>query len=191
MKAQTYKLYFLSLMTFFLLSGCTGGGGSYYVLSVASQPSEVYTRKNKVIAVEKVSVPSYLFKREIATANSNSQITFLGASWGEDLDEGLTNRLIGFLQKKFNQPAVYSYPWGLGKQPDIKVSVNITRFIAQNGIVYLDASWSLENMKGSKHVARLFSTSLATKRDAQNIVQAMDHAFTRFEETIAEGIRRF
>ncbi len=181
----------LAFLTLFVFSGCIGSTNHYYVLSVASQPSHIYARKNKVIAVQKVSVPGYLFKREIATASSSSQITFLGAYWGEDLDEGLTNRLIGFLQKKFNQPAVYNYPWGLDKQPDIKVSVNISRFIAQNGIVYLDASWSLENMKNNKHVARLFSTSVATKTDATHIVNTMDQAFARFEESVAEGIRQF
>ncbi|NOR55509.1 MAG: hypothetical protein GQ531_04820 [Sulfurovum sp.] len=182
---------FLAFLALFVFSGCIGSSSSYYVLSVASQPSHVYARKNKVIAVQKVSVPGYLFKREIAVASSSSQISFLGASWGEDLDEGLTNRLIGFLQKKFNQPTVYHYPWGLDNQPDIKVAVNISRFIAQNGVVYLDASWSLESFKRNKRVARLFSTSVATQSDATHIVNAMDQAFARFEESVAQGISQF
>jgi len=183
----------LALLALLLFTGCVGSSGSnYYVLSLSSQPTSVYARKNKVIAVEKVKVPAYLYKREIAVASSNSQIRLLGSAlWGEDLDEGLSNRLVSFLQKKFNQPTVYSYPWGIDQQPDIKVSVQISRFIAQNGKVYLDASWSLEDFKRNKRVARLFATSVPTSNDVTQVVNAMNIAFSRFEESVAEGIRRF
>jgi len=182
----------LSVLALFIFSGCVSTSSHYYVLSVASQPSTVYARKNKVIAVEKVTVPGYLYKREIAIASSSSQITLLNSAlWGEDLDEGLSNRLISFLQKKFNQPSVYSYPWGLDKQPDLKVSVNISRFIAQSGRVYLDASWSVEDFKRNIRKARLFSTSVASSNNTTDIVNAMNIAFSRFEESVAQGIRTF
>jgi len=182
----------LPLITLLGLNGCLSTTSNYYVLSVASQPTSVYATSNMVIGVEKVTVPGYLYKRDIAIAQSNSQITLLGnALWGEDLDAGLTNRLIGFLQKKFNQPNVYSYPWGIDQQPDIKVSVHVSRFIAQGDYVYLDATWSVENIKTKRRKARLFSTKVATKSDPQSIVSSMDKAFAEFEETIAMGIKSF
>ena len=179
----------LMLIALVMLSGCISLN-SFYILSTASQPAVTYSSKHRVIGVEKVSVPKYLFYREIAVAKSSSQVTFLpGASWAEDLDEGLTQRLIGFLQKKFNQPDVYLYPWGVDRQPDIKVKVQITRFIAQGERVYLDASWEVENMHTHQRKARLFSTTVSTGSGASEIVSAMDRAFGEPEEALAKGVR--
>ena len=183
---------FLTLAMLFGLQGCLSSSKNYYILSMVSQPSKVYTSHKNIIGVEKLTVPAYLYKRDIAIAKSNSQITLLGnALWGEDLDTGLSNRLIGFLQKKFNQPDVYAYPWGIDKQPDVKVSVQITRFIAQENHVYLDATWSLEDIKTKRREARLFSTKVVTSSNVGSIVNAMDMTFSKFEETVARGIRVF
>ncbi|KYJ87191.1 hypothetical protein AS592_11875 [Sulfurovum riftiae] len=186
-----FKMKILSVL--FLLAALTGCVSSnYYVLSTAPQPATTYRYVNGTIGVEKVIVPKYLFKREIAVAKSASQVTFLsGASWAEDIDEGLTQRLISFLQKKFNKPEVYNYPWDVGEQPRIKVKVQISRFIAQGDRVYLDASIQLENMRTGKRKAKLFSTTVPSGSSASSIVAAMDRAFDRLEEEVAEGIRRF
>jgi cholesterol transport system auxiliary component len=179
-----------SLAVLIMLGGCVSS--NYYVLSTAPQPATTYTHSNGTIGIEKVIVPKYLFEREIAVAKFSSQVTFLGgASWAEDMDEGLTQRLISFLQKKFNQPEVYSYPWGVKEQPHKKVKVQISRFIAQGDRVYLDASIRLENMKTGKHKAKLFSTSVASGKSASSIVSAMDRVFDQLEEEVALELRKF
>ena len=135
------------LMTIFGLQGCLTSS-NYYVLSIPPQPTDIYTNHNGIIGVNKVTIPEYLYKREIAVAKTSNQITLLsGSVWGEDLDAGLTQRLISFLQKKFRQPGVYTYPWGLDRQPNIIVSVDITRFIAQGDKVYLDANWDVKSVR--------------------------------------------
>lgn len=180
------KLLLLPLL--FLLDGCFSN--NYYVLSTASEPVHHFIKKHRVIGVEKVIVPKYLFKREIAIAKSSSHIDFLtNAVWAEDLDAGLTQRLIGFIQKKFNQPNVYAYPWGVDRQPTLKVKVQITRFIAQGNLVYLDANWEVENMKTHSRKARLFSITVPTKSDASAIVASMNRAFGALEEHIAKGLK--
>ena len=131
---------FIILLSF---SGCITSN-HYYVLSIAPQPTKHYANKDRSIGVKKVTIPEYLYKREIAIAETSNHITLLrGAVWGEDLDAGLTQRLISFLQKKFQQPSVYAYPWDLDREPSIRVSVDITRFIAQGDKVYLDANWEV------------------------------------------------
>jgi len=187
-KITKIKILF-TLISLIALAGC-GTTSNYYVLSVASQPTTVYQNRHRVIGVQKITVPGYLYKREIAVAKSSSQITLLsGAVWGEDLDDGLTNRLISFLQKKFREPSVYAYPWNIDRVPTIKVKVQITRFIAQGDRVYLDADWEVENMRTGKRKARLFSTTVATRSDASSIVNSMDQAFKQLEESIATGIK--
>lgn len=174
-----------------LLSGCMGSA-NYYVLSVASQPTSVYARHNKVIGVEKVTIPGYLYKRQIAIAKSKSQIGFIsGSEWGEDLDEGLTHRLISFLQKKFREPRVYEYPWNTSKKPNQLVKVQITRFIAYGNRVYLDANWEIKNSSGRSR-SNLFSTSVAIpSQKTESIVSGMDAAFSQLENAIANGLRSF
>ena len=182
---------FIAILALLGLNGCVSSG-NYYVLSVASQPTTVYANNSRSIGVEKVTVPGYLYKREIAVAKTSSQISLLsGAVWGEDLDAGLTQRLISFLQKKFNQPNVYQYPWGIDRQPNIKVKVQVTRFIAQGDRVYLDANWEVGNKQTHKRSAKLFSTTVPTKSDASSIVDAMDRAFGKLEEDVARGVKLF
>jgi len=180
-----------TLITLFLFNGCASSG-SYYVLSQAPQPAVAYTNKSRIIGVEKVTVPEYLYKREIAVAKTSSQISLLsGAVWGEDLDAGLTQRLISFLQKKFHQPSVYAYPWGLDREATVKVNVNITRFIAQDDRVYLDADWEVTHISTKRRKTGLFTTSVPTKSDAASIVSAMDKAFGVLEEEVARGVKLF
>lgn len=171
------------------LQGCITSG-SYYVLSIPPQPTTVYASQNRIIGVKKVSIPEYLYKREIAVAKTSSQISLLsGAVWGEDLDAGLTQRLISFLQKKFREPNVYAYPWGVDRQPNIIVTVDVTKFIAQGDKVYLDANWDVKGIRTNKSRAKLFSTAVPTKSDAASIVETMNRAFGQLEEDIAKGIK--
>jgi cholesterol transport system auxiliary component len=183
---------FLTLAALFLLSGCISSS-NYYVLSVASQPSTVYAHKKRVIGVEKVIIPTYLYKRQIAIAKSSSQIDFMsGSEWGEDLDEGLTHRLIAFFQKKFRQPRVYAYPWNTDTLPDQRVKVQITRFIAYGDRVYLDANWEVKNLSTGRSRSSLFNTSVPTTAgNAASIVNSMDAAFRQLEESIANGLKSF
>lgn len=177
------------LMILLSFNGCVTSG-NYYVLSVSPQPAVYYANKNRSLGVKKVTIPDYLYKREIAVAKTSSHITLLsGAVWGEDLDAGLTERLISFLQKKFQQPNVYAYPWGLDRQPNIIVSLDITRFIAQGSKVYLDANWIVKDVASKKSKAKLFNTTVATSSDAASIVDAMDKAFGQLEEEVARGVR--
>ena len=189
MKHSVSKKIFLLVFMVFGLEGCLTT--QFYVLSIPSTPEHSYKYNSKqIIGVEKVSVPEYLFKREIAIAKSNHQISLLpSATWAEDLDTGLTLRLISFLQKKFNQPNVYHYPWGTNKQPSHKVKVNISRFISQGKFVYLEASWEVENIHKNRTKSKLFSTKVPTDLTADSIVSSMDVAFSKLEEAIAKGLR--
>ncbi len=179
----------LPLITLFMLSGCFSS--HYYVLSTASQPSQTYSQKNMSIGVEKVTVPEYLFKREIAVAKSESEVTFVhDGTWAEDMDTGLTTRLISFLQKKFNTPNVHLYPWNVDTQPSKKVQVHISRFIAQGDTVYLDATWEVEDMRTHHKKASLFQKRITIKQSGTSgIVKTMNTAFSLLESAIATGLK--
>jgi len=156
---------FIAFFSMLLLGGCAGSG-NYYILSNPSQPA--HTRQMHMsIGVETVTVPKYLFKRDLAVAKSSNHIVFLsGAQWAEDMDEGLTRRIVSYLQRALHNPDVHAYPWGL------------------------DASWSLEDTQSGRSTSHLFSTVVETGgSDAQHIVRAMDRAFGNFEAALARGLK--
>jgi len=186
------KKTLFTILALFGLTGCIFSAKSYYLLSVVSNPTQRYHKKPTMVGVKKITIPAYLYKREIAIANSNSEIELLNnALWGEDLDDGLTHRVIVFLQKKFQNPEVYAYPWGMDKQPNLKVTIQISRFIAQEKFVYLDASWRIENIKTNKSSAKIFQTKVATSLDTQSIVSSMNSAFGELEEALAIDMKNF
>jgi len=181
------KLCFASLMSL-VLSGCLGT--HYYVLSTASTPLTLEPTKKMYVGVEKVKVPEYLFKREIAIAKSNSEVLFLSnGTWAEDLDASLTLRLIAFFQKKLQQPEVHAYPWECDSQPTQRIKVHVTRFIAQGGYVYLEASWKISHTQTKQDVSQLFATKVAIENESTSeIVSAMDKAFSQLENVIANAL---
>jgi len=186
---MTVKKILLPVLILVSIQGCLSN--HYYVLSTASQPMHTYEKSQLSIGVEKVTVPEYLFKREIAVAKSASEVRFLSdGTWAEDMDAGLTTRLIGFLQKKFNAPNVHLYPWDTDSQPSKKVQVHISRFIAQGEYVYLDATWEVLNMKTEHKKSRLFQKRIKVDGSGTTaIVEAMNNAFSALEEEIAQGVR--
>jgi cholesterol transport system auxiliary component len=182
-------LFFVIAVLFF--AGCAGTS-NYYVLSGPSTPERIYQKRAMSIGVEEISVPKYLFKREIAVAKSSHKIVFLShAQWAEDLNDGLTRRLVGYLQHAFNNPNVHLYPWGVESQPRLRVKVAIMRFIAEGDRVYLDASWSIDDLKYGRKKSGLFSTSVPTEQDPESVVTAMDKAFSQLEAEVAGSIKAF
>ncbi len=180
---------FFTLFVALLLGGCAGSG-NYFVLSNPSQPTQMRQVRTS-IGVESVTVPKYLFKRNIAVAKSSNRITFLtGGEWAEDMDEGLTRRVVTYLQRALRNPNVHAYPWGVEQQPQRILKISISRFIAENGKVYLDASWSVEDTQSGRSTSHLFSTAVETGgNDVEHIVAAMDRAFGRFEAALARGLK--
>lgn len=182
------KKNILLAMLVLMMTGCASRS-HYYVLSTATQPSHVYP-STKAIGVSQVILPSYMDKRKLTVAYSDNQISQLDAVlWAEDMDIGLTQRLISFLQKKFDQPNVFGYPWGVERQPDITVKLQINRFLAQGDTVYLDANYLIVDTRREKRHAYLFNTALKTNMEPSVIVHTMDKAFGQLEEEIADKIK--
>ena len=182
-----YKYKFL-IPIIFLFLGCSSTS-SYYILSDI-KPQKLYKHMYLSIGVEKVEVPKYLFKRELAVATTDNKITFDAYSqWAEDMDEALTRRVIGTLQKLYSNPNIYPYPWGVDKQPRYKLHINITRFIAKGGYVYIDANYRIEDTKTQRQHSYLYSNHILLKsNDADTIVQTMDSAIEYLIKDIAKKI---
>lgn len=176
-----------------LLVGCSSTTAkNLYIFSMPTEPPMKYESMGMTIGVEQVIIPKYLARREISLVKNSNQLLLLkNAIWAENLDVELTSHLINFLQKKFQQPAVYLYPWDASHSKGVTVELRITRYITQNKQLYLDASWEVNSLTNDKRVIKLFSIVVATNPTAEAIVNAMDQAFRQLEEEIAKSIHQF
>ncbi len=181
--------YLFIFTTLLFFAGCSGNQ-SYFLLSTPTQPKKVYHAPKLSIGVQHLTLPDYMKKHKLTIATSNSAITQIeSAVWGEDLDNGLKHRMISFLQKKFQNPQVYLYPWSVYSNPTVTIDINIHRFVPQNERVYLDASWTLYINATHKNKAYRFAGSLPfVSQNPADIVDAMHRTFGLFEESVAGSI---
>ena len=182
----SYKKMMAGLMLL-VLSGC--GSTHYFMLTGPTVTEKHYNKHLPVIGVEKISLPEYMVRGEVATQLSPTQIHYSALDeWVEDMEDSLTQQLIAAIQKSFNHPSVYAYPWGLSKQAGIKIKISISRFIAYGDFVYLDATWKINDLQRGKEYSRLFSVKVPGGKNTASVVAGMNKAFGKLSETIIKDL---
>ncbi len=182
------RLAMISLL--FLIVGC-GGSSRYFMLTEPEMMSHHYTKQLPLVGVEKISLPEYMQQGSVAKQLSSTQIEYSkDAKWSEDMEESLTKQLIIAIQKSFNHPDVYAYPWDLSKQANIKIKVTVSRFIAYGKNIYLDASWKISDLRRSKERSQLFSIAVPTGSTDEEIVTGMNRAFSKLSKKIVTDLNR-
>jgi cholesterol transport system auxiliary component len=182
--------HIVSILFVLLLFGC--GGSKYYILSdIKSQTTKGSYLFDNSIGVEKIDVPKYLFKRELAYLKSSNEIAFLSdTEWAEDMDEALSRRVVGSLQKIFHNPNISAYPWGVDTQPEYILHIGITKFIAFNNRVYLYATYRILDTKRDRVKSYIFDKSLPmSDNKPSTIIATMDKIFEEFIWDIAHRIK--
>ena len=184
------KSTLLIVSTLFIVIGC-GSSGSYFILTGPSVIEKHYSKKLPVVGIEKISLPEYMQQGKVAIQLSPTQIKYANSDkWAEDMESSLTKQLIKTVQKSFNTPNIYLYPWDLSRQADIKVNVSINRFIAFGQYVYLDASWKIVDLRNKKEFARLYSTKVPCGKDIKSVVSSMNRAFSKLSEKLVRDLSR-
>ena len=184
--------FFYIVIIVILFSGCSMSSKNYYILSDTT-PIQVIPISKTIssIGVANIELPEYLLKEAIPTQEKSQKISFSKSEfWGVAMDKELSNRLISYLQKRFNMPAIYNYPWGVrGQKVDTKLYLKISHFIASGNIVYLDASWQWIDNNGDTK-SHLFSKKVEIKSEnIKDIVKGMTKTFRFLEESIASSMK--
>ncbi len=184
---------FYTLILIILFSGCAMSSKNYYILSDTTPIKIVPISKTiSSVGVANIELPEYLLKGAIPMQKKSQKISFSKSDfWGVDMDKALSNRLVSYLQKRLNMPAVYNYPWGVrGQKVDTKLYLKISHFIAIENIVYLDASWQWIDKNGDTN-SHLFSKKSESKSDdIEDVVKEMNTLFRKLEESIASSMMR-
>ncbi|MEA3419136.1 MAG: PqiC family protein [Campylobacterota bacterium] len=177
-------------LTFLALAGCFGPS-NYFMLTGPTHIEAYQTKRLPTIGVEQITIPEYMQQGKIAVQLSPTQINYSDSSvWAEEMDASLTKQLISVIQKSFNHPNVYAYPWDLSQQAGVKIKVSISKFIAYGDNVYLDANWEILDLKRGRRYSRLFSTKVPSGKDTASVVASMNAAFEELSESIVREIAR-
>ena len=178
------------MIILFALSGCMSSN-QRYLLTAPAVNGKHYSKQLPVIGVEEVSLPEYMKQGKVAIQLSPTRIHYSSSDeWMDNMESSLTKQLILAIQKSFNYPNVYAYPWDLSQQAGIKVKVSISRFIAYGEYVYLDANWKIRDLRKGREYSRLFSTRVTCGKDTVSVVAAMNRAFGQLTQHIADDINQ-
>ncbi len=172
-----------------MLVGC--GPANYYMLTGSTNVQPRHSKHLPVVGVETISLPEYMQQGKVAIQLSPTQISYSDSGkWAEDMEGSLTKQLISTIQKSFNHPNVYAYPWGLSKQAGLKIKVTISKFIAYGDNVYLDANWEISDLKIGKQYSRLFSVKVPCGKETASVVAAMNVAFGKLSQRVVSDLNR-
>lgn len=184
------KIVMLLITITIIFIGCSTK--EYYTFGDNIENISPYPNYNKIIAVEKVKIPKYLTDNSVVYQLTPYRIIRLKeANWLTPMEKRLTNVLINYLQKSLNTPNVYLYPWESTQKNDIKVSLNIKRFISYKGEVVLDARYEIKNIKTGKIISKLFSTKEPSSHLAEDIMSSMERAYFKLTDKIKKDIIKY
>ena len=173
-----------------LLSGCMSSS-QRYLLTAPTMVEKHYTKQLPIIGVEEITLPEYMKQGKVAIQLTPTQIHYSQSDeWMDNMEASLTKQLIATIQRSFNHPNVYPYPWGLSQQAGIRIKVALSRFIAYGDAVYLDANWKISDLKRSREYGRLFSIKVPCGKDTASVVAAMNKAFGKMSQSIVSEINQ-
>jgi uncharacterized lipoprotein YmbA len=172
----------LPFLFLILLTGC--GAKKFYTLGddINIQSTHNYTQ---TIDVVKVKVPKYLKEHKIVRQVSPYQIELVDkAHWLVPMEKKLTQVLIDYLQQSLNNPNIHLYPWDSDNKTNIRISISIKKFIASNNQVMLKANYKITNIDTNTSQIKLFETTVASSRNIESMMQAMEKAYLKLLEDI-------
>ncbi len=174
-----------------LYTGCSSHRIGGYLLQEPTLEIPPLGKIDLAIGVERIALPQYLKRGFVVYENDRGELVEeRDAKWAVHLPDALTDRLIAYLQERLHSPRIYHYPWQTHSEPPLLLRVTIDRFIAHEGRLLLRAQWQLYDTKDRHLKSGIYRTTvpLSPRFKAQEIVEAMNLAFSRLEEEIARSI---
>jgi uncharacterized lipoprotein YmbA len=187
-------LYLITLLLS-ALAGCASTPPSrFYILSpvtagAAAQPAGPAT----AIGVGPVELPNYLDRPQIAVRTGANELRFSETHrWAEVLQEHVTGVLAENLARLVPTDEVALFPWGRTVTIDFQVTVEVSRFDAdESGNVVLSALWMLYREPNREVVVEKRTEVTEPVGDAgyPEIVAAQSRALGSLSRQIADAIR--
>jgi uncharacterized lipoprotein YmbA len=172
------------------LAGCASSGGSavnYYLLT-PDAGARVVNKPGLTVGVGPVELPEYLSRSQVLVQVGNSRVVAdRQHRWAGPLQKNFTDVLTSNIARRLGSADVVIYPWESPGSVDRQVVIKVTRFIASDSGVHLDARWRLLDRKGDQvQSGNISLTEPADIRDYDAIVTAMSSITGRFADRIVQ-----
>ena len=180
----------LPVLLALILAGCASSGGSsvnYYLLTPATD-GKIVNKPGLKVGVGPVELPEYLSRSQVLVQVGNSRVVAAREHrWAGPLQKNFTDVLTSNIAYRLGSADVVIYPWEGPRSVDRQVVIKVTRFIASEDGVHLDARWRLLDRNGDRVKSGSVSlTEPANTRDYDAIVTAMSSLTGRFADRIVQ-----
>ena len=181
---------FLPVLLALILAGCASSGGSsvnYYLLT-PDTGGNIVNKPGLRVGVGPVEIPEYLSRSQVLVQVGNSRVVASREHrWAGPLQKNFTDVLTSNIAYRLGSADVVIYPWESPRSVDRQVVIKVTRFIASDSGVHLDARWRLLDRKGDQVKSGTLSlTEPVNIRDYDAIVTTMSSLTGRLADRIVQ-----
>ena len=189
-------LQHLRLAVLFALLLCLSACGTtapkqYYLLTATAEAGHPSSQKELLISLGPVTLPEYLDRSQIVTRRGASQLHLADDQrWAEPLKQNFTRVLAEDLSARLGAGKVNLYPAREVGKLDYRVTVDVTRFDADDqGQVMLTAVWTIHDGGRTRVVAsQRFDHQLGAGAGYPAIVAALSEVIDLLSQDILAAI---
>lgn len=180
---QKTLFYILIIIT---LTSC--GTPKYYLLDT-KQNNIKFNNFNSSLGIHNIKIPSYLQGNNIAKKDNINMILYSKEHlWAEKLDIALQRNLMNYLQDRFKNSNISSYPYDTPKLPDINIKLEIVEFMSDGKYINLEANYKIYNKHSDKIIVKKYTTKISHNDKYLNIVKQMNFVLKKLFDNISRSI---
>ena len=180
----------LLLLVTLLLAGCASSGGSavsYYLLT-PDMSGNVVSRPDLRVGIGPVELPEYLSRPQVPVQVGSSRVLAdKRHRWAGPLQKNFTDVLTSKIGYRLGSANVETYPWESPRSVDRQVVLKVTRFIASDDGVHLEARWRLLDRKGTQRKSGTIALADAADIEVYDaIVTSMSRLTGRLADRVVQ-----
>ncbi len=185
-----FFIFFLSILGFGILSGCSSKPSSFYLLNpIHTSTSTISGTKHTIIGISGIKLAQYLQQPQIISRNTANELNLAEFHrWAEPLKDNIQSVIVNNLRGLLKQSIIINHPWNTYIKPNFTIQVIIGRFdISAHGIAILNASIIVRNQNNTIIKAiynKRFNAKVASK-NYNAMVMAMNRNLSNLSRFIA------
>ena len=149
----------------------------------------IFNNFNSSIGVHNIKIPSYLQGNNIAIKDKENMVLYSKEHlWAEKLDIALKRNLMNYLQDRFENANISSYPYDTPKLPDINIKLEIVKFMSDGKYIILEANYKIYNKHSDKITLKKYTQKVPHNDKYLNIVKQMNFVLKKLFDNISRSI---
>ena len=187
------------LLNLLLLVGCANNLETrFYLLSSIPEhgvePFRATPRPSATIAVGPISLPDYLDRPQIVTAQSSNRMKMAEFDqWAEPVQDNFRRVMSENLAQRVPNDQFLRFPWEPSIKVDYQLKIDVLRFMVdQHNVSWLSANWRIIDIKQRKPSAQHRSDihQPVSGSGYEAIVKAQSESVAALSQLIANELKR-